>query len=398
MSPYLTKFIITVILDLLETVAVFRTVLFSGRNMAKIKGKYWFFITLVLFAAYFLVAARPVTDETILMPRWISTFEAEAPVHLGDFQAIGANAASREPLPFRAGSRYGFFSEHGSFLINEIAQGYISISENFWAQYIADPPYIHIMDAHGEVVLTIEDPQGYPVFLDNRIFIVGVEQNSITAIALDGRRLWQHDFRAPLTGIDAAAGRVLAGTLDGAIELLDQDGRPVIAPFEPGGSRLQAIFGTAISSCATRLAVISGIDQQRFLLLEQAGDIFMVVHHEFLGSGFRRPVHISFADNDRRVVFEREGGIGIFDVAARTTVHLPLRGEIKVLDTCGEAPYLFVVTAMGENEKRLVTIRYPGVVIGDASFQSEFAFFARRGTRLFLGGDSTVAAFEIGRR
>ena len=347
---------------------------------------------MLFFVTYFFVAARPITDETILVPRWITPLDTTYPISLGDFPPVAGL------LPFHVGPRFGFVGNDGLFSINKIAEGYISISERFWAEYTASPPYIRVMNPANQPVLEIENPRGYPLFMDDRIFIVGSEQNSLTAIGLNGQELWHHDFRAPITSIDASGGRVLAGTLDGAIELLDSQGRPVITPFEPGGSRLQSIFGVAISGDASRLAVISGIDNQRFLLLEQAGDIFRVVHHEFLGTGFRRPVHINFADNDRKVVFEREGGIGIFDINSRTGINLPLKGDIKVLDDGGEYPYLFVITSQGENQMRFVTIRYPGVIIIDAPFESSTAFFARRGSMLYLAGDVTMASFQLGRK
>jgi len=358
------------------------------------KKRHWWLLALLLFVIHFFATARPVQEETVLTPAWIVSLESDAPIDLGGFSGGGGQGL----LPFRLGERYGFVGDDGRFTLNRIGQGGVSISQRFWAEYPANPPYIQVMSPMDEPVLTIQDPRGYPLFLDNRVFIVGIEQNSLAGIGPNGEELWRHDFRAPITSIDAAGGRVLAGTLDGAIELLDSEGRAVIPPFEPGGSRLQAVFGCAISADGLRLAVISGIDNQRFLLLEQAGDMFRVVYHEFLGNGFRRPVHVSFADNDRKVVFEREGGLGIFNIASRASVFLPLEGEIKVLDTCGQAPYLFVITSLGPNRKRLVTIRHPGVVIIDTPFESDTAFLARRGNRLFLGGDGAMASFEIRRR
>ncbi|MCL2373846.1 MAG: WD40 repeat domain-containing protein [Treponema sp.] len=356
--------------------------------MTKGKKKYWWCIGLALFIAYFFAAARPIQQETVIAPRWLVPLDSD----------YLAGAGGEALLPFRLGSRFGHLSEGGIFAVHETAQGNISISENFWARHEDNPPYLHIMNPQNDLVLEIEDPRGYPLFLDDRIFIVGIEQNSLAAIGGAGEELWRHYFRAPLTAVDAAGGWLLAGTLDGAIELLDFHGRAVIPPFEPGGSRLPVILGAAISGDAARLALISGIDEQRFLLLEQAGDSFRVVYHQFIGEGFRRPVHIRFADNDRKVIYEREGGLGIFDIASRSSIKLPLRGEIVTLDDCGTAPYLFVITSEGEQRKRLIAIRYPGIIIKSAPFASDTAFFARRGSLLYLGADETMASFELGRR
>jgi hypothetical protein len=149
------------------------------------------------------------------------------------------------------------------------------------------------------------------------------------------------------------------------------------------------------------LAIISGINEQRFLLLERTGtgpgDTLKVVYHEFLSSGFRRPVHINFVDNDSKVVFEREGGLGIYDINSRTSINVSLEGEITALDNYGKGRFLFAITSQGPRQKRLITIRYPGIVVSEAPFASENTFFYRQGEKLFLGGDSTMVSIELER-
>jgi hypothetical protein len=191
---------------------------------------------------------------------------------------------------------------------------------------------------------------------------------------------------------------VLAGTLDGAVELLDSLGNLAFTPFEPGGSRLSAILGCAISGDASRLAIISGIDNQRFLLLEHFGDAYKVIYHEFLGVGFRRPVHISFIDKDGKVAFEREGGLGIYDIGSRTSTSLSLDGEITAMDNSGGDRFLYVITTQGPKAKRFIAVRFPGAIVINAPFKSESAFFARRGRNLYIGGDLIMASLELERK
>ena len=371
--------------------------------MAKGNRKWWYILGLAALVIYILISARPIQEETILKPRWITSLESNYPVSMGDFSVQEAEG----PIPFLLGDRFGYIGDDGKFAINQIRGGYISMSDSNWAEYEALPSSIRVMNSLNEPVLTIEDAKGYPLFLDNRIFIVGSDQNSLTALGPAGEELWTHDFPAPLTCIDAADGYVLAGTLDGAVELLNSSGAAVFTPFEPGGSRLSVILGCAISRDASHLAVISGIDDQRFLLLERAevenrtsrspasGDTYKVVYHEFLPNGFRRPVHISFVDNDSKVAFERDGGLGIFDINSRTSVSLSLEGEIAVLDNSGGDRFLFVITSQGPRQKRFIMIRYPAFIVNEAPFKSDNAFFARRNNILYLGGDLSMASFEL---
>jgi hypothetical protein len=255
------------------------------------------------------------------------------------------------------------------------------------------------MNPHDEKVFSIEKPKGYPLLLDNRVFIVGSEQNFITALGENGEELWTHDFPAPITCVDASGGFLLAGTLDGEVLLLDSSGKLAFPPFEPGGSRFPVILGCAISGNASYLALISGIDAQRFLLMERTDDSYKVLHHEFLSTGFRRPTHITFAHNDTRVVFEREGGLGIYSMGSKKSINVSLSGEIEVLDGSCTDGFLFVVSSGGEapafNEKRLITIRYPGSIISEAPFRSENTFLAQRDRKLYIGGELKLASLEL---
>jgi hypothetical protein len=375
-----------------------------------VKGnKKWFYILgLLAVIVYIFIVPRSIPEETILKPRWITSMETNYSggnlaveefrqgviPDSGDFSGQGAGAL----LPFTLGDRFGYVRDDGKFVVNQIRSGYICLSENYWAEYGAQPSSIQIMNPMNGRVLSIEGTKGYPLILDNRFFVVGIEQNSLVEIGSEGEELWTHDFPSPITCVDAASGYVLAGTLDGAVELLNYSGLPVFSPFEPGGSRLSVILGCAISRDASRLAIISGINDQRFLLLERSSggpDTYKVVFHEFLTNGFRRPVHISFVSNDEKVAFEREEGLGIFDIGSRTSINVPLEGEIAVMDNYGGDDYLFVIISQDTKQKRLITIRYPGIIVSNAPFASNSSFFARRGRKIYLGSDSTMVSFEL---
>jgi len=366
--------------------------------MTKVRKKWWILPTIAAFFIYIFITARPITEETILSPRWISSLETGMPVYIsGDF------AMSNDYLPFILGDLFGYIRDDGSFLLNQRLTSYVSISGHYWAEYENLPSQIEIRNPGGELVLTLEGEsnnafRSYPAFYNDGIFLLDNEQNSITAINSSGDFLWTYDFPSLITCLDSTGSYVLAGTLDGAIILISPEGRQVFAPFEPGGSRLSVILGCAISADASRIAIISGIDEQRFLLLERFGDNYRVIYHEFLGEGFRRPVFINFVDNDTRVAYEREGGLGIYDITSRTGTNIPLEGEVLLMDNSGEDRFLFLVTSQEGMEKRLIGIRYPSSIIIDIPFRSENVFLDRRENRIFLGGDHSIASFVLERR
>ena len=378
--------------------------------MAKIRKRWWIGPVIFTFFIYVFITARPIQRESILKSRWISSLETGLPVYMGENE----NHYTDELIPFLIGSRFGYIQDNGVFALNRVINNYIAYSDLFWTEYQAVPESLQIMNTQSLPQFTLIDsegadgytsgsstgiPRGYPLFLDNNIYILGMEQNSLTALSNSGSHLWSYDFPAPLTCIDSSANHVVAGTLDGAVILLDPNGRQVFTPFEPGGSDFTIILGCAISQDANMIAIISGINNQRLLVLERSGDIFITIYHEFIGSGFRRPVHISFVDNDRKVAFEREGGIGIFDIGTRTSTMLPLKGELVLLDNSGDERFLFLITreesSMAAPVKRLVAIRYPAFIVMDIPFKTENVFMHRSGTRLYIGGDNSIVSFEI---
>ncbi|MDR2134967.1 MAG: WD40 repeat domain-containing protein [Treponema sp.] len=367
--------------------------------MAKEKKKIWFAAGFLLFLAYFFAAARPVPPETVLSARWLSSLETDYQVTInGDAPGAASPEEAAEILtPFTLGDRYGFVSPEGQFSVNRTKKGYVSLSENFWAEYEREPERIEIRDNRNEEAGSIVNGRGYPLFLDGRIFLVGDEQNSLSETDAAGTILWTYEFAAPLTCIDASAGIILTGSLDGVVEALDSEGKQIYA-FEPGGSRYSVILGCAVSRDGARLGIISGIDRQRFLLLEKFGSgagEYKVIYHEVLEEGFRRPVRISFVDRDRWIVFERTGGIGLCDLASLRGIKIPLEDEIAAIDPRGGDGLLFVVTSPSENRKKLIGIKLPKKIILEAPFKSGGAFLGRSGRRIYIGGGLTLSSFEL---
>jgi len=372
-------------------------------------------IIFLLFIIYFLIAARPVPLETVLVPIWITSTEMDSSMQ------FGSSAQEDSALiPFTLGNRFGYIYPSGQFAINRVKSRDIYLSRTMWTEYDAEPEKIEIKNTAGDTIIDVENARGYPVLLDNRVFIIGSEQNALSEIGKDGRVLWTYEFGAPLTCIDAAAGLVLTGSIDGIIEILNAEGKRVFY-FEPGGSRYAVILGCALSGSGARFGIICGIEEQRFLLFENYGNAdgeYKIVYHEFLGTGFRRPVYILFTDEDRRVIYERTGGIGCYNIRSRYGISIPLDGEIAAIDTSGSQGIFFLITShpslpdSSAQRKELIGIKFPqdrwsisrpvgnssDTVFLKAEFKSDDMFLSRTGSMLVAGGGTTLVSFNLEER
>jgi hypothetical protein len=374
--------------------------------VAKKKGKFGLIAVLLIFVIYFFAAARPIPVETILTPRWLASLESDYPVFTGENSpaaetAFGDSEHPDRLLPFSLGNRFGYVDSQGHFSLNRIKTGALSLAETYWSEYEAEPEILEVHNPFSGETITIENGRGYPLFLDGRIFLIGDEQTTLSALDNSGAVLWTYDFAAPLTCIDAAGGLIMTGSLDGVVEIINGRGKQLFF-FEPGGSRLSVILGCTISRDGSRLGIISGIEDQRFLLLERFGgpetSEYKVVYHEFLEDGFRRAVHISFIEEDNWIVFEREGGIGMYKTGGRSSLKVPLDGEIWAVDTKGGGGLFFIITSPREEQKKLIALRLPGRITMEAPFRSDTAFLGRSGPRIYVGGGTTLAAFELEKR
>jgi len=378
----------------------------------KIKGRVILFA--VLFFVYFILAARPVPRETILTPKWINSLESDNTINLNE--AARSGNSQTHLFPFTLGYHFGYIDTSGQFAVNKIKTGDIYLSENMWTEHPPEPSVIEIKNIEGETIINIDNPMGYPFLLDNRVFIVGSEQNSLSEIDRNGNVLWTYEFGSILIDIDAAAGLVAAATIEGIVEILNTEGKRVYI-FQPGGSRQEIIYGCAISRDGTRIGIISGHDPQRFLLLEKFGvdeSEYRVVYHESLGRGFIRSVRISFIDQDRRVVYERQGGINCYNIRSRRSIFIPLEGEVAAIDNSGDRGMMFLITKnmYQPMQKELIGIRLlrdrrilnsqsgniPTVFL-KAPFKSEDVYLGRRqagsGSVLVVGGGAALIAFDL---
>jgi hypothetical protein len=397
----------------------------TGGKLAQPRTRIRIIIVLVIFIVYFFIAARPVPRELVLAHKWISSLELEIADAQSSAEApdsTGFTGAENELIPFTLGPRFGYVDMSGNFAINKIRNGEIYLSEGLWTEYEAEPSNIEIKNISSRIVTNIEDPRGYPILLDNKIFILSSEQNALSEIDENGKTLWTYEFGAPLTCIDAASGLVLTGSIDGIVEILDANGKRIFY-FEPGGSRYAVVLGCAISRNGSRVGIISGVDQQRFLMLERFGEgavpggaagassggDYRVVYHEFLDTGFRRPVRISFIDQDRRIVFERQSGLGYYNIKSRKGLRVPLDGEIAAIDDSGDNGLIFLITSLGERNE-LIGIKFPqdnwigasrlkrdmrDSIFLRAPFKSDNVFLGRDSSMLIAGGGKTLISFEL---
>ncbi len=351
--------------------------------MADKKRKNWILFGSFAFIAYIFAASTPIGSETVLKPVWLQAPAPEEPSEGTETQGL---------IPYYSDTSFGYFDEKGDFAFFKRRGERTFLSEDFWTDAGRITDKLDLYGSDGKLRFSVSH-SGYPYFADGKVFVVGPEQNSLAVLDEEGKELWRRDFPATLTCADAARGFTLVGMLDGTIELLDSEGRRAFV-FEPGGSRLPVIAAARLSSDGSKIALISGIDPQRFVLLARSGQTYKVAHHEYLDRGFRRPVQLAFVGKDAFVAFEREKGLAVHDVSAKKTVVLDIGGRMIAFEDERSGDRFFLIAEANER-RMLVGIKTPDDAFLRAPYRNQESYIARRGDRLYVGGGNSVAALEI---
>jgi len=258
---------------------------------------------ILLFIVYFFVFARGTGRELVVIPKSVTmlrNLNLPPTRDLGPFLAIRNNRGA------------GFIDEEHEL-----------VSYYFGDRIVLDEEWIAIYRKNG---LDLLKPTGrvvsrfagsvYPIERDGNLYL---EDNLGILSKIDptnGNRIWEKNYLSRFISIDARADKTLVGLSDGRVELIDKLGE-VLFSYKPGGSRVEAIYGAIISNDESKIALISGLGPQRFLVLEERGNSFKPIHHHDTASDYRRPISMGFIRNDRQILYESDEGIEIFDLETK---------------------------------------------------------------------------------
>ena len=358
--------------------------------MVKKKLVLWIGSAFVISLIYLVVAAKPISSEFSLQTKWL--------VNLNDTNSQNTldDSPSAEPIPFVLKDRYGYISPEGELLVKKTLQRhqFVAITPTRFTVFDPIPEIVTIDSITNKEIITIKNPRGYPFLIDEHVFLIGKDQDSLSAVSNTGVAQWTYHVSSPITTLDCRADKILIGTLDGTIYLLSLRGENLFT-FQPGGSRLSVIVGAVLSSDANRIALISGIERQRFIILEKATKTYKVQHHQFLDSDFRRPVVVKFLQNDRYVLFEGKTNLMVFDSHKKKTYEIPVYFPILAIEALPNKDTVFVMTGK-DNEKQLIALKMPDKKLLTAPFVSKESFIFSWEDQLILGSDDVITSYVVG--
>ena len=342
---------------------------------------FYVFLGIVFSIVYIILAAEPLAKEHQFIPQW----KLDVNAHIQK-----ADASGEKPLYFKLGQTMGYFTESGKLLSVETFPFKAAISEHYYAPYNTYGSSIDFFTPDGQKAGTITE-SGFPLFDKDRIFVFLAGGASFVECDPDGKRKWEYNGTVPITAFDSSLSGCVAGFADGTVRQFSSDGT-MIQKFSPGGSDYQVILGAALSSDGSMIALISGQNRQRFVLMKKYEAQSKVVFHEYVGQNDPRQRLVEFGKDGSTVWYNYKNTLGIVDTKSGKASHLAIRGQAISLEESGDL--VFVLTR-DETKYTVYAIEKFDTMIGSFSFDAQSAFIRTDDENLFVGKDSSISRIKI---
>lgn len=335
---------------------------------------------------YFLVCARPLRKEYVLAPKWACDV-ASAPQAPGAVPAKGAAV-----FPFKLDGRFGYFDASGAILFAAPLPYGVALAKDAFASYDQLSEGFAVRSPAG-AQLSRASIAGYPFFASARRFVLAPDQCSVTELGPKGEALWHHEFGAVITAFSASAPLAVFGLMDGRLVGLGAKGEQLVS-FAPGGSRLECVYGVAVSPDGLLVAAVCGLDKQRLVVLEKRSAAYRVTYHRWLDSDFRHSVAMAFTEDGKRLVYETPGGAGVYDRETRKESLISADSVDSLGESVQDLGMLALLIGAG-SDKRLLCSSPGNNRLVDLPLRAEDAFLAVEDRSLFLGVEGDLVRLDL---
>lgn len=349
----------------------------------------------VLFtAAYLLIFSTPLKKEPVFKPAWVQNLTSPMKITAPrNSQSVG----------FRIGEVFGYAAPNGAIQYLDTTQFNVAMAGARFINYSSVSKDLIEKDSSGRIVLTVNS-RGYPVFIDGRFFVINTNRTTLSEIDKQGAVLWTRDFGSLITAMDANPASVVIGLLDGSMLVVDTGGE-IGFRYTPGGSKVPLVYGCTISADGSHIALVTGLDPQRFILLGRDKTGYRPRRIVDLGSDVRREVFLHIFSHVPYVYVELPGAIDFFSTKKALSGRISVPGRIAGMSAAENLIYAVSEVPSRESggskpgtTRGELTIFTPaGRVVMRGRLPSGPLFVKARADSLYLGAGRRLMRIDHGR-
>lgn len=294
-------------------------------------------------------------------------------------------------IPFIYKNRAGYFSTDLKEAWGmDIFDGITLLSDSY-INTSREKEMIQIRDLQGNIKYSVED-RGYPFSIKDRLFIISRDRKSVSEI-VNGEKIWTKGFNYIITSIDANKNSVVLGFMRGFFMVLDSGGK-IFFKYEPGGSRISIIYSVVISGDDRYVAIVSGLDPQRFILYEKRDAEYKPLYALNLKEEVKKSLKVFITSDNRSVFVESSQGFYIIDIDSKLSTFIDTEYSLKNVQYMpGLDLYMVHSGAVNYNNVKLLTLDYR--VLLEKNFVGESVSISTLGRSIYIVIDNSVVKLDI---
>ena len=328
------------------------------------------------------MAAKPLGKEYHFTPEWRKSIATPT---------IQSVPVGTNQIPFKLGQSIGYFTEDGQITTFRSFPSKASISSDYYAVYTTEDSQISFFNNRNQEQGILEI-SGFPFFEQDRIYVFLPGGASFARCNEHGKVSWINENTVPITAFSSKQNYTAAGYADGSIKVLDNNTGFEVLGFAPGGSDYKVILGLDISSDGTYIASVSGHNKQRFVLTQNEGTQPKIIFHCFLDSDMNRQTVVKFCDNNKRVLYDYDGYLGIYNIEEQKNTIIQLEKTVVGIE---ESDSLIFVLGKNDKEYTVYIIEKTDTLEGSFTFEADNAFIKTSNNNLYVGQNTSISKIKI---
>lgn len=351
-------------------------------------------LALFFTVVYILVFSSPLKKQPAFAPQWIQNLTNPSKV---------AGLTSNETVGFRIGDVFGYVTPEGAMKYLDTAQFNVAMSEGRFINYSSVSKNLVEKDSSGRITLTVAS-RGYPILMAGRFFVIDTDRMAISELDSQGAVLWNREFGSLVTSMEANSSSVVVGLLNGSLVVLNKRGDKTFS-YTPGGSRIPVVYGCAISADGQYIAVVSGLDPQKFILLQRDASGYRPRRVVDLNRELRQQVLIHFFPNIPYVYVESSGAVDYFALRGEASGVVQVDGRVAGM-AAGSGPLIYAVSEKApasdgngprSGNAQLIVFTPPGEIMTRSDFPAARLFLKAEGQAVYLGAGMELMRFDYTR-
>ena len=301
--------------------------------MVKGKSKFFAVLLCIAFCGWYVLLPIPLGREVVMRPVWAVSLDIQAP-------SPAIESASDNGAWFRVGRIFGYVNQQGEILSIDTVLHNVTLSDSGFINYTKISENCFLYDPYGRLKMGFS-VQGYPVLNENgtRLFVFKTDLSGVQELSPTGERIWERDFGSLITTIAVNDDILVAGLLNGTVELIDTRGTVQIT-FTLQESRIPVILGCDITDDSRYIGVVSGHDPQKVTIFERetqnqkdTGGYYSYTNRiqQILETDFRREVMLHFVSGGSFLFVEGNDRAYVIDTQTGSTSSVLLDGQLTHL-------------------------------------------------------------------